>query len=251
MKTGAPPVLSTRDVTKVFTSGGEAVPILTGVTLDISRGEFLTIMGPSGCGKSTLLHLVSGLDRPTSGNITIDGQPILGLNRRQMTLMRRSNIGFIFQFFNLLPHLTVRENIAMPIMITGEDPSKKQKYLNDLIEWIGIEHRTEHFPSQLSGGEMQRVSIARALANTPAIVLADEPTGNVSTRVGEDVMRLLRECVDEKRQTILLVTHNVSDAAKGDRVLFLKDGIIHHEHTLTGADVDESRIFACLQELGI
>ena len=158
---------------------------------------------------------------------------------------------FIFQFFNLLPHLTVRENIAIPIMITGEDPSKKQKHLNDLIEWIGIEHRTEHFPSQLSGGEMQRVSIARALANTPAIVLADEPTGNVSTRVGEDVMRLLRECVDERQQTILLVTHNANDAAQGDRVLFLKDGVIHHEYTLSGPDADESRIFACLQELGI
>lgn len=245
------PVLTARDVTKVFSIGDRQVPVLTGVTIDIHRGEFLTIMGPSGCGKSTLLHLMSGLDRPTSGEITLDGRNITRLNRRQMTLERRANIGFIFQFFNLLPHLTVRENIAMPLMISGKRPFAEEHRLNDLIRWVGIEQRTEHFPSQLSGGEMQRVSIARALANAPAIVLADEPTGNVSTSVGEEVMRLLRECADIRGQTILLVTHNAKDAARGDRVLFLKDGVIAHSHTLTGSEVHESRIFACLQELGV
>lgn len=251
MSTTTSSVLAAHDVTKVFSMGDHEVQILSGITLGVRRGEFLTIMGPSGCGKSTLLHLMSGLDRPTSGEIMIDGQSITRLNRRNMTLVRRAKIGFIFQFFNLLPHLTVRENIAIPLMISGERPASQERHLNDLIRWVGIAHRTTHFPGQLSGGEMQRVSIARALSNSPAIVLADEPTGNVSTRVGEEIMRLLRECADEKGQTILLVTHNAKDAARGDRVLFLKDGVIAHDHTLTGSDVNESRIFTCLQELGV
>ncbi|MBT5874362.1 MAG: ABC transporter ATP-binding protein [Candidatus Latescibacteria bacterium] len=244
-------VLITRNVTKVFQAGDDDVPVLTDVTLDINRAEFLIVMGPSGCGKSTLLHLLSGLDKPTSGEILVDGLEITSLSRRQMTLMRRENIGFIFQFFNLLPHLTVRENIAMPTMISGGDPKLRESYLDGLMDWIGITHRAGHFPAQLSGGEMQRVSIARALSNEPAIVLADEPTGNVSSRVGEDVMKLLRECTDKRGQTVLLVTHNARDAAHGDRVLFLKDGMIRPDHTLTGPDVNEGRIFTCLQELGI
>lgn len=245
------PVLFTRDLTKVFMIGRRELRVLSGITLDIYPGEFLTIMGPSGCGKSTLLHLLSGLERPTSGEIMIDGQSTIGLNRRDMTLLRRAKIGFIFQFFNLLPNLTVRENIALPLLIAGGRPNSKQAHLDALMHWVGIAGRMDHFPNQLSGGEMQRVSIARALANTPAIVLADEPTGNVSTQVGDEIMRVLRLCADERGQTILLVTHNAKDAARGDRVLFLKDGIIAHDHELTGSDVNERRIFTCLQELGI
>ena len=175
----------------------------------------------------------------------------MACSRRQMTLLRRDKIGIIFQFFNLLPHLTVRENIAMPMLIAGQRPGKYNLRLDDLIRWVGIEDRTDHLPAHLSGGEMQRVSIARALINAPAIVLADEPTGNVGTRIGEDIMRLLRLCADEKGQTILLVTHNPKDAAQGDRVLFLKDGMVASDYTLIGNDVHERHIFDCLQKLGI
>ncbi|MBI4552564.1 MAG: ABC transporter ATP-binding protein [Candidatus Latescibacteria bacterium] len=245
------PVLATRALTKVFTTGDRTLCVLNGITLSVQKGEFLTIMGPSGCGKSTLLHLLSGLERPTSGDIMIDGQSIIGLSRRRMTLLRRAKIGFIFQFFNLLPNLTVRENIALPLLIGGERPESRRAHLDALMEWVGITDRMEHFPHQLSGGEMQRVSIARALANTPAIVLADEPTGNVGTHVGEEIMRLLRACADDRGQTILLVTHNAKDAARGDRVLFLNDGVIASNYVLTGPEVNERRIFACLQELGI
>ncbi|HCQ00311.1 MAG TPA: ABC transporter, partial [Candidatus Latescibacteria bacterium] len=196
-------------------------------------------------------NLLAGLDQPTSGDIQIDGQSIMACSRRQMTLLRRDKIGIIFQFFNLLPHLTVRENIAMPMLIAGQRPGKYNLRLDDLIRWVGIEDRTDHLPAHLSGGEMQRVSIARALINAPAIVLADEPTGNVGTRIGEDIMRLLRLCADEKGQTILLVTHNPKDAAQGDRVLFLKDGMVASDYTLIGNDVHERHIFDCLQKLGI
>lgn len=243
------PLLTARNLSKSFYAGARETPILTGVTLDVFRGEFLTVMGPSGCGKSTLLHLLSGLDQATAGDIAIEGQSIAGLSRRQMTLLRRDRIGLIFQFFNLLPHLTVRENILMPLLIAGGE-SNTQK-LEALTAWIGIEHRMDHFPGQLSGGEMQRASIARALIHSPAIVLADEPTGNVSTSVGEEIMRLLRQCVDANGQTILLVTHNPKDAAQGDRVLFLKDGMIDPDHALAGSDVNERHIFDRLQELGI
>jgi putative ABC transport system ATP-binding protein len=245
------PVLTAIEVTKTFAGGGCDVPVLNGISFDVHPGEFLTVMGPSGCGKSTLLHLLSGLDRPTSGDIRIEGRSIVALPRRQMSLLRREKIGFIFQFFNLLPHLTVRENILMPLLIGNTRPDGVQDRLDALVRWIGIGSRMDHFPGQLSGGEMQRVSIARALIHAPAIVLADEPTGNVSTSVGEDIMRRLRECADARGQTILLVTHNPKDAAAGDRVLFLKDGIIAHRHTLTGPDVHERNIFTCLQELGI
>ena len=246
-----PPVLTARNVTKAFKIGDREISVLKDISIDLSRGEFLTIMGPSGCGKSTLLNLLAGLDQPTSGDIQIDGQSIMACSRRQMTLLRRDKIGIIFQFFNLLPHLSVRENIAMPMLIAGQRPGKYNLRLDDLIRWVGIEDRTDHLPAHLSGGEMQRVSIARALINAPAIVLADEPTGNVGTRIGEDIMRLLRLCADEKGQTILLVTHNPKDAAQGDRVLFLKDGMVASDYALIGNDVHERHIFDCLQELGI
>jgi len=245
------PALTTRDVTKTFNLGDREIPVLRDISLEIPQGEFLTMMGPSGCGKSTLLNLLAGLDQPTTGEIQIDGQSITGCSRRQMTLLRREKIGIIFQFFNLLPHLTVRENIALPMLIAGERSDEYHQKLDDLISWVGIEDRIDHFPAHLSGGEMQRVSIARALINTPALILADEPTGNVGTRVGEDIMRLLRLCADEKGQTILLVTHNPKDAAQGDRVLFLKDGMVASDSTLIGNDVHERHIFDCLQKLGI
>lgn len=244
-------VLTTRDLTRTFMTGDQELPILRDISINIQRGEFLTVMGPSGCGKSTLLNLLAGLDRPTAGDICIDGQSIINYSRTQMTLLRREKIGIIFQFFNLLPHLTVHENIAIPILISGGRKKAYEQRIQDLMKWVGIVERAGHRPAQLSGGEMQRVSIARALVNDPAIVLADEPTGNVGTKVGEEIMRLLRQSADEKGQTILLVTHNPRDAAQGDRVLFLKDGMAASDYTLTGTDVHERRIFDCLQELGI
>jgi putative ABC transport system ATP-binding protein len=243
------PLLTVRGLTRTFAAGTREIAMLTGISFDVNPGEFLTIMGPSGCGKSTLLHLLSGLDRPTSGDIRIENRSIVPLSRREMTLLRREKIGFIFQFFNLLPHLSVFENIAIPLLIAGKKPDRDR--IVKLASWIGLADRLDHLPGQLSGGEMQRVSIARALAGSPAIVLADEPTGNVSSSVGEEIIRLLRQRADTRGQTILLVTHNARDAAAGDRVLFLKDGQISHPHTLSGTDVHERNVFTRLQELGI
>jgi putative ABC transport system ATP-binding protein len=192
-------------------------------------------MGPSGSGKSTLLHLLGGLDKPSDGEITLAGKPLARLNDDQITLVRRRNVGFIFQFYNLLPTLTAEENIALPLRIDGRDPKKFRERIDKLIALVGLEARREHKPDQLSGGQQQRVAIARAFVTEPGIVLADEPTGNLDSRTGEEILHLLRRSCNELGQTIVMVTHDARAASFADRVVFLKDGSVVSELRLEHA----------------
>ena len=225
--------------------------ILDGVTLAVAEGEFVTVMGPSGSGKSTLLHCLSGLDRPDGGKVLLGGRDLFARGERERTLLRRRLIGFVFQFFNLLPDLTVRENLVLPLLIGGEDPAHQEQRITGLMEKLGLSRLGGRRPHTLSGGEMQRVSIARALVCRPPLVLADEPTGNLSTRAGAETMALLRGVSDDFGTALLLVTHNPRDAAFGDRVLFLKDGVLDPTHSLEGPGIDGNRVFSRLEELGI
>jgi putative ABC transport system ATP-binding protein len=222
-------------LTKRYGEGDVAVDALRGVDVAFRRGTFTAIMGPSGSGKSTLMHILAGLDRPTSGTVAIDGVQLDTLGDHDLTLLRRSRIGFIFQSYNLLPVLTAEENVLLPVRIAGEhaDPA----WLETLIETIGLRDRRAHRPSELSGGQQQRVAVARALVTRPAVVFADEPTGNLDSASGRDVLDLLRRAVDEFGQTIVMVTHDASAAAVADRVLFLADGEIVDEQA--GLEVDE------------
>jgi len=245
-------VIKTEHIYKEFSSEAERVTILEDISFSVEKGSFSVIMGPSGSGKSTLLHIISGLEPPSSGKIFLNGTEISGLSERKKTLLRRGGVGFIFQFFNLVPNLNVRENIALPLLIQSSSiKSEEEEFINYLVEVTHLRHKMESFPNQLSGGEMQRVSIARALVSKPGIVLADEPTGNVSTKVGKEIMDLLKRCCDEFGQSILLVTHNPRDAAYGDNVFFLKDGKLAHDHHLQGDKVNESSVLNCLQKLKI
>jgi putative ABC transport system ATP-binding protein len=186
-------------------------------------------MGPSGSGKSTLLHLLGGLDRPSEGEVTLAGKQLSLLNENQATRMRRHNIGFVFQFYNLLPTLSAAENILLPILIDGQDPNRYDERLSRILDMVGLSERRDHKPDQLSGGEQQRVSLARALITEPAIVLADEPTGNLDTKTGTSIMQLLRRSCDELEQAIVVVTHDPTASAYADRVVFLRDGLIVNE----------------------
>ena len=244
-------ILELQQVAKAFPLEAQTVEVLQGVSFSVRQGEFLTLMGPSGSGKSTLLNVVCGLEPPTSGTVLLAGQDLYALDEARRTLLRRETVGFVFQFFNLIPHLTVEENVALPLRIANQDPRDHQVHIDTLLDLVGIGHRKGHRPSQLSGGEMQRVTIARALVGKPRVVLADEPTGNVSERMGREIMTLLRQSNREFGQTILLVTHNHRDAAFGDRVLFLHDGRIPADHALQGHEVDEARVLSRLEELGI
>lgn len=217
-------VLVARDLQKKYILGKHAVHALAGVDFMVEEGEFVAIMGPSGSGKSTLLHLIGGLDQPSEGEITLAGQPLSMLKDKQITLLRRRNVGFVFQFFNLLPTLTAEENITLPILIDGKNVAKYQARLKALLELIGLSDRRRHKPEQLSGGEQQRVALARALISEPSIVLADEPTGNLDTKTGTTIMELLRRSCDELKQTIIVVTHDPRAASYADRVVFLQDG---------------------------
>ncbi len=218
------PVVSAQALTRRYGEGETAVDALGGVSLDVTRGRLTAVMGPSGSGKSTLMHILAGLDKPTSGEVTIAGTSIGELNDTNLTKLRREHIGFIFQFFNLLPMLTARENVVLPLSIAGEKPD--QAWVAELMKRIGLETRSTHRPSELSGGQQQRVAIGRALISRPTIVFADEPTGNLDSKTSGEILELLRSSVDTYKQTTVMVTHDPRAAAIADRVLFLADGLI-------------------------
>jgi putative ABC transport system ATP-binding protein len=229
-------VVVAREVTKRYGSGDAAVDALRGASVAITRSRFTAIMGPSGSGKSTLMHIMAGLDVPTAGSVLVDGVEITSLKEKQLTQLRRDKIGFIFQTFNLLPMLSARENVVLPLTIAGRPVD--EDWLRSLITTVGLEDRLSHRPSELSGGQQQRVAVARALVGKPAVLFADEPTGNLDSRTGEEVLNLLRHSVEELGQTIIMVTHDAHAASKADRVLFLKDGSIVHDHgRMASADI--------------
>jgi putative ABC transport system ATP-binding protein len=215
-------VVSVGDVSRRFGEGAAAVDALRSVSVDFQRGRLAAIMGPSGSGKSTLMHIMAGLDTPTSGKVWIDGVEITTLPDRRLTLLRRQKIGFVFQFFNLLPMLTAEENLELPLTIAGRKGDEEWK--RSLIEAVGIGDRLTHKPSELSGGQQQRVAIARALISRPAVIFADEPTGNLDSRASSEVLQMLRRSVDEFGQTVVMVTHDPVAAAIADRIVFLLDG---------------------------
>ena len=246
---GSDALLEARSVFRLHP--GEAAPVLQDVSFTVPEGKFAVVMGPSGSGKSTLLHLLCGLDEPSSGQLFLAGQELTRLDDEQRTLVRRAYVGFVFQFFNLVPNLTVGENIALPLLMQGiTDPKHDERYAK-VAALFGLGDKLERRPHELSGGEMQRTSIARAVVHRPRVVFADEPTGNLATKAGLEVMQFLRRAVDELGTTVLLVTHNPRDARFADELHFLKDGRIDPAHTLRGADVNENRIHARLEELGI
>jgi len=223
------PVLEARQIRKQYRMGEHQVDALAGIELQVEKGEFMAIMGPSGSGKSTLLHLLGGLDVPTEGNIILAGQSLDRLSEKKATLVRRHNVGFVFQFFNLLPMLSAEENILLPVIIDGKDPRKYKDRLDSLLELVNLMDRRHHKPDQLSGGEQQRVAIARALITQPAILLADEPTGNLDSKTGTAIMELLRRSCEELEQTVIVVTHDARAAAYAQRVIFLRDGLVVKE----------------------
>jgi putative ABC transport system ATP-binding protein len=220
------PIARVAGLTKAHGEPPGSVPVLRGIELALAPGSFTCVMGPSGSGKSTLLHLLSGLDEPTAGTVELAGQDLGRLALGARTLLRRRTVGYVFQFFNLLPNLTVRENVGLPLAIAGKDGAAEREAVPALLERFGIAARAEAFPHQLSGGEMQRTSIARALAGGQPLLLADEPTGNLSQQAGLEVMQALREVCDRDGRTVLLVTHNPRDATFADEVRFLVDGRI-------------------------
>jgi putative ABC transport system ATP-binding protein len=222
-------VVSAKDVTRRYGAGETAVDALKGVSLDVMPGELVAVMGPSGSGKSTLMHILAALDVPTSGTVTIAGQDIGSLSDREVTLLRRQHIGFVFQFFNLLPMLTAEENVVLPLSIAGEKPDKA--FLEDLLKRLGLTDRRNHRPSELSGGQQQRVAIARALVSQPSVVLADEPTGNLDSATSAEILKLLRSATEDYGQTTVMVTHDAAAAAIAGRILFLSDGVIAAERT--------------------
>ena len=224
-----------RALTRRYGEGGTAVDALRGVDVDVRAGELVAVMGPSGSGKSTLMHLLAGLDQPTSGTVTIAGTELGVLGDSALTRLRREHIGFIFQFFNLLPMLDAQENILLPLSIAGERPD--WAWLDELVTKVGLQKRRDHRPAELSGGEQQRVAIARALVTRPTILLADEPTGNLDSKTGGEILELMRASVDAYGQTTVMVTHDPRAAAIADRILFIADGLIVKE--LSGASAAE------------
>ncbi len=227
-------MIEVRNVRKIYHQGQKEIAALRDVSVSIAKGEFLSIMGPSGSGKSTLLNLIGGLDQPTSGEIFIDGRPLHGVSDDELTLIRRRQVGFIFQFFNLLPILTASENAALPLLLEGVPFSKVKTRADALLTKVGLGERTEHRPEQLSGGEMQRVAIARALITNPSVLLADEPTGNLDSHTSEEIFMLLKS-LNEQGQTIVMVTHDPKAAAFGSRVITLKDGVLSEDISIAGA----------------
>ena len=218
------PVVSAENLRRRYGEGDTAVDALRGVSLDVAQGALTAVMGPSGSGKSTLMHILAGLDKATAGEVTLAGTAISGLNDNELTKLRRRHIGFIFQFFNLLPMLNAEENVVLPLTIAGEKPDKA--WIDELLKSVGLDDRRSHRPSELSGGQQQRVAIGRALVSRPTIVFADEPTGNLDSKTSEEILGLMRHSVDAYGQTTVMVTHDPRAAAIADRILFLADGLI-------------------------
>ncbi|WP_312280889.1 ABC transporter ATP-binding protein [Oscillibacter sp.] len=217
-------ILQTHDLKKLYGTGENAVHALDGVSLQVETGEFVAIVGTSGSGKSTLLHMLGGLDRPTSGTVTVDGKDIFSLKDEELTIFRRRKIGFVFQNYNLVPVLNVYENIVLPIQLDGNTPDRP--YVDSIIETLGLPSKLQNLPNNLSGGQQQRVAIARALAAKPAIILADEPTGNLDSKTSQDVLGLLKVTGQKFSQTIVMITHNEEIAQLADRIVRIEDGLI-------------------------
>lgn len=221
-------ILQARDLKKIYGAGENAVRALDGVSLTVEKGEFVAIVGTSGSGKSTLLHMLGGLDRPTEGSVFVDGKDIFSLADEELTIFRRRKIGFVFQAYNLVPVLNVYENIVLPIQLDGG--KVEQGFVEQIVKMLGLEKRLDALPNQLSGGQQQRVAIARALASKPAIILADEPTGNLDSKTSQDVMSLLKVCGQRFGQTIVMITHNEEIAQLADRIIRIEDGRIAGDH---------------------
>ena len=220
-------ILQAKDLTKIYGSGESAVYALNGVNFSVEKGEFVAVVGTSGSGKSTLLHMLGGLDRPTSGSVTVDGKEIFSLKDEALTIFRRRKIGFVFQNYNLVPVLNVYENIVLPVQLDGRVPDAA--YIDSIIETLGLEMKLQNLPNNLSGGQQQRVAIARALASKPAIILADEPTGNLDSKTSQDVLGLLKVTSQKYAQTIVMITHNEEIAQLADRIIRIEDGkIVEH-----------------------
>jgi len=237
------PVVAASDVTRRYGEGDTAVDALRGVSLEVLPGELVAVMGPSGSGKSTLMHILAALDTPTTGKVTIAGEDVGSLNDSQVTLLRRKHIGFVFQFFNLLPMLTAEENVVLPLSIAGEKPDPA--FLEQLLDRTGLSDRRTHRPAELSGGQQQRVAIARSLVNRPSVVLADEPTGNLDSATGHEILELLRSATEEYGQTTVMVTHDAAAASIADRLLFLADGLIVDQMTRS----DPAEILAAINRI--
>ncbi len=232
-----------RGLTRVYGEGKTAVEALRGVDIDVRSGELVAVMGPSGSGKSTLMHILAGLDKPTSGTVMIAGTEITRLDDSHLTKLRRNHIGFVFQFFNLLPMLDAEENVLLPLTIAGEKPDRA--WLDSLLNQVGLTDRRHHRPSELSGGQQQRVAIARALVSRPTILFADEPTGNLDSKTGGEILDLMRSSTDAYGQTTVMVTHEARAAAIADRVLFIADGLIVKELS----DASQPDVLAVMSEL--
>ncbi|MCA9898192.1 MAG: ABC transporter ATP-binding protein [Anaerolineales bacterium] len=245
-------VLEAIEVTKQYNMGEVLVSALQNVSFVVAKGEFVAVMGPSGSGKSTLLHLLGGLDEPTSGEISLAGHTITHLTDDEVTVVRRRKVGFIFQFYNLVPTLTAAENVGLPLLIDGQKIEKHKEKIGNLLKMVGLAERSDHKPDQMSGGQQQRVAIARAFVNDPEIVLADEPTGNLDSKSGTAILELLRESAAALHQTIVMVTHDPRAASYADRVVFLKDGRIVQNLTIeakNGASEDIRNIMRVMREL--
>ncbi len=217
-------LIEVKNLSKVYGSGEAEVTALKNINLNIEHGEFVAIVGPSGSGKSTLLHLLGGVDKPSSGEVIIKGESIYKLKEKELAILRRRKLGFVFQFFNLIPVLTAEENIEMPVLLDNGKIDKN--YMNELLKLLGLEERRNHHPSELSGGQQQRVSIGRALSNKPSIILADEPTGNLDSKNSKEVLELLKYCAKKYNQTLILITHDINIAKSADRVITIEDGQI-------------------------
>jgi putative ABC transport system ATP-binding protein len=242
---GAGPVVVGRDVARRYGEGETAVDALRGVSGEIESEKLTVVMGPSGSGKSTLMHILAGLDKPTSGSVQVAGKEITELSDNDLTKLRREHIGFVFQFFNLLPMLSALENITLPLSIAGEKPD--EGWVEQIIRDVGLSDRVAHRPSELSGGQQQRVAVARALVSKPTVLFADEPTGNLDSATGQEILQLLRDSVDSRGQTTVMVTHDARAAAIADRILFLADGCIVREvHEATSAH----DVVIAMEELG-
>jgi putative ABC transport system ATP-binding protein len=231
------------NLTRRYGEGEAAVDALKGVSLDVQPGQLVAVMGPSGSGKSTLMHLLAALDKPTSGTVAIAGQDVGSLSDGKVTLLRRKHIGFVFQFFNLLPMLSAEENVLLPLSIAGEKPDPE--FFADLMNRVGLTDRKHHRPSELSGGQQQRVAIARALVARPTVVFADEPTGNLDSKTGQEILDLLRSSTSDLGQTMVMVTHDAQAASIADRILFLADGVVVRELPKSAA----SEILATMQSI--